>query len=154
MCRTHSDGGEPRAQRFFAALAPTDLPPGRRWQAEGQLLYRNGLMVCTTLQALRWCTPTCFSRRRRRGLLSWFPDCGVRLNAHYIFQTELGEVRTELRALPITRICQYHSRRNLLFHRLPNLLQRNLRLGLERHPFGNARLSAPCDILAPHLRQV
>ena len=111
-------------------------------------------MVCTALQAFRGGTPTWFSRRRRQGLLSWFPDGGVGLNAYYIFQTELGEVSAELRALPITRICQYHSHRNLLFHRLPNLFQRNLWLGLKRHPFGNARLSAPCGILAPHFRQV
>ena len=54
----------------------------------------------------------------------------------------VGEVSAELRALPIAGICQHHSDRNLLFHRLPNLLQRNLWLGLKHDPFGNARLTA------------
>jgi hypothetical protein len=111
-------------------------------------------MVCVALQALRGCTPTWFPSWHRQGLLSWFPDCGIRLNAYYVFQTELGEVSAELRALPITRICQHHSHGNLPLHRLPNLLQRNLWLGLKRNPFGNAYLSASCGILAPHFRQV
>ena len=87
-------------------------------------------------------------------MLPRFPDCGVRLNAYYILQPELGEVRAELRAVPITRICQYHSHGNLLLHRLPNLLQSNLWLGLKLNLFRNARLSAAFGILAPHFRQI
>ena len=59
-----------------------------------------------------------------------------------------------MRALPITRIRQYHSHGNPLLPRLPNLLQSNLWLGLKRNPFRNARLSAASGILAPYLRQV
>src|SRR6266545_2673678 len=89
-------------------------------------------MVCIALQALGGRTPAWFSRWRRQGSLPRFPDRGVRLNAHYILQSELGEVSAELRALPITRIRQHHSQGNLLRHRLPNLLQSNLRFGLKR----------------------
>jgi hypothetical protein len=85
-------------------------------------------------------------------MLSRFPDGCVRLNTHCILQSELSEVSAELRALPITRICQYHSQGNLLPHRLANLLQSNLRLGLKRNFFRNARSPAPFGILTPHLR--
>jgi len=111
-------------------------------------------MVRIALQAFGGRTPTWFSRWRRQRLLSGFPDCGVRLNAHDILQSELGEVSAELRALPITRIRQYHSHGNLLLHRLPNLLQSNLRFGLKRDLFRNARFAAAFGILAPHFRQV
>src|ERR1035438_7578228 len=142
MRRAHADCGEAGVQSLLTALAPTDLLPGRSRQAKGQLLYRNGLMVRIALQALGGRTPTWFSRWRRQGSVPRFPDCGVRLNAHYILQSELGEVRAELRALPITRIRQYHSHGNLLRHRLPNLIQSNLRFGLKRDLFRNARLPA------------
>ena len=45
MRRAHADCGEAGVQSLLTALAPTKLLPGRRRQAEGQLLYRNGLMV-------------------------------------------------------------------------------------------------------------
>jgi hypothetical protein len=69
-------------------------------------------------------------------------------------QSELGEGSAKLRALPITRICQHHSYGDLPRHRLPNLFQSNLWLGLKRNPFWNARLSAAFGILAPHFRQI
>src|SRR3954447_316757 len=121
MRRPHADYGEPGTQSSFSSWAPTDLLPGRRRQPEGELLYRNGLMVCTALQALGGCTPTRFSCWCWQGLLPRFPDCGIRLNAHHVLQPELREIRAKLRALSITRICQHHSDGNLLFHRLPNL---------------------------------
>jgi hypothetical protein len=109
-------------------------------------------MVRITLQALGGSTPTWFSRWRRQGLLPRFPDGGVRFNAYRILQSELSEGRAELRALPITRVCQYNSHWNLPLHCLPNLLQSNLWLGLKRNPFRNARLSAAFGILAPYFR--
>src|SRR5258705_176418 len=99
-------------------------------------------MVRIALQALGRRTPTWFSRWRRQGSLSRFPDCGVRLNAYYILQAELGNVRAKLRAFPITRIGQNLSRRHFLLQRLPNLLQRDLWLGLKLNPFRYARFPA------------
>ena len=98
------------------------------------------------------CTSTWFSLGRRQRLLPRLPDGGVGLNAHYIFQSELREVRAELSAFPIARICQHHSHRNLSLDRLPNLLQGNFWLGLKPNPIGNARLSTAFGILTPHLR--
>src|ERR1700689_5200306 len=49
MRRTHADCGEPGAQDFSTTLPPTDLLPRRRRQPEGQLLYRNRLMVRVAL---------------------------------------------------------------------------------------------------------
>ena len=141
-------------QGFFTALAPTDLLPGRRRQAEGQLLYRDGRMTRLALQALGGPTATWLARGYGQGLLPWFPDGGVRLNAHDILQSELREIRTKLCALPITRVRQHHSHRNLLLHRLPNLLQSNLWLGLKPNLFRDARWFTACRILAPHFRQV
>src|SRR6516162_7339681 len=111
-------------------------------------------MVCAALQALGGRAPTWFSRWCWQRLSPRLPNGGVRFNAHYILQSESSEIRAKLRALPITRIRQYHSQGNLLFHRLPYLLQSNFGLGLKRHPFRNAGLSAALHVLAPHFRQV
>src|SRR5437764_14042390 len=111
-------------------------------------------MVRITLQALGGRTPTWFSRCSRQGLFPRFPDRGVRFNTYRILQSELSEGRAELRALPITRICQYNSQWHLPLHRLPNLLQSNLWLGLKPNLFRNASLSAAFGILPPYFRPV
>jgi len=66
----------------------------------------------------------------------------------------LAEGRAELRALSITRICQYHSHGQLSLLRLPNLFQRNFWLGLKPNPFRNARFSTAFDILTPYFGKV
>ncbi len=109
-------------------------------------------MVCTALQARGGRTPTRFSRWRRQRLLSRFPNCGIRFDTHHILQSDFGERRAELCALPITGVRQDYSHGNLLFHRLPNLLQRNVRLGLKRDLFRNACLSTAFCILSPYFR--
>ena len=111
-------------------------------------------MVCAALQALGGRASTWFSRCCWQRLSPWLPNRSVRFNAHDIGQSEFREIRAKLCALPITRIGQYDSRGNLLFHRLPYLLQSNLWLGLKRNSFRNAGLSAALDVLAPHFRQV
>jgi hypothetical protein len=93
-----------------------------------------------------------FSRWRRQGLLSRFPDRRRRLDARHILQSELRDGGAEGRTVSIAGVRQYHSHRYLLLHRPPHLLQGNLRLGLKPNPFGNPGLSAPFGILAPHLR--
>ena len=154
MRRAHADCGEAGTQGFLTALTPGNFLPSGRRQTQGQLLYRNGLVARIALQALGGRTPTWFSRWRWQRLLPRSPDGGVRFNTYRILQSELSEGRAELRAFPITRICQYHSHRNLLLHRLLNLLQSNLWLGLKRNPFRHASLSAALDVLAPHFWQV
>jgi hypothetical protein len=99
MCGTYADSGEAGAQSPVTALAPTDLFPGRQWQPEGQFLNRNGLMVCIALQALGGRTPSWLSRWCRQWLLARFPDCGVRLNADCVLQTQLRKIHAELSAL-------------------------------------------------------
>ena len=111
-------------------------------------------MFRIALQTLGGRTPTWSSCRRRQRLLSRFPDCGVRLNAHCILQSELGELSAELCSLPIPRIRQYHAHRSPLLHGLSNLLQGNLRFGLKPNFFRNARSSAGFGILAPPFRQI
>src|SRR5215471_3747085 len=111
-------------------------------------------MVCTAPQAFSGRAPTWFSLWRRQRPLPRFPDGGVGLDAHYIFQSELSEFGAELGALPIARICQYDSCRNLLLDCLPDLLQRDLWLGLKRDPFRHTSVSAALDVLAPHFWQV
>ena len=113
MGRTYADSGETGTQLSLTALAPGNVLPGRRWQTAGQLLYRNGLMICIALQAFGGRTPTWFARWRRQGLLPRFPDGRVGLNAHDVWQSELGQGCAELCALSVTRICQYHSYRDL-----------------------------------------
>src|SRR5580658_9156648 len=109
-------------------------------------------MIRTPPQALGGRTPAWFSRWRRQGLLSRFPDRRRRLDAHHILQSQLGERGAEGRAVPVAGIRQHHSHGNLLFQRLLNLLQSNLWLGLKFNRFGNSGLPASLGILAPYLR--
>src|SRR5579872_108655 len=66
---------------------------------------------------------------------------GVGLNAHSVLQTQFGEDNAELSTFSVPRICQDHSRGNLLLQRLSNLLPSNLRLGLKRNLFRNSPIS-------------
>jgi hypothetical protein len=59
-----------------------------------------------------------------------------------------------LRALSIPRIGQHHSYGNLLLHRLPNLLQSNLWLGLKLDLFRNARVSTTLGVLTPYFGKI
>ena len=104
-------------------------------------------MLGIALQALGGSSSSRFSRWRRQGLLPRFPDRGVRLDAHCILQTKFGKFGAELRALSVTRICQNHSYRDLPLHRLPNLLQGNLWLGLKRNLLRHARFLAAFGIV-------
>jgi hypothetical protein len=45
--------------------------------------------------------------------------------------------------VPITSIGQHYAHRDLLLESLPNLLQRNFRLGLKFHTFGHAGRIGP-----------
>src|SRR5437879_2072100 len=111
-------------------------------------------MVRIPLQALGGRTPAWFPCWRRQGLLPRSPDRRRRLDAHYILQSALGEGGAEWCAVSIAGVRQNHSYGNLLFQRLPNLLQSNLWLGLKLDRFGNSGLPASVGILAPHLRQI
>ena len=93
-------------------------------------------------------------RRSRQRLLPRFPHTRGRLDASHILQAQLGEAGAELRVVPITGIGQHHAQRDPLLESLPNLLQRNFRLGLKFHALRNADLPAALGILTPHLRQV
>jgi hypothetical protein len=145
QCACNRDAPDARGRRrsgsakSFTALAPTDLLPGRRRQPEGQLLNRNGLMVCIALQALGGRTPSWLSRGRRQGVLPGSQTVALDSMPTAYCKPSWVKVRAELSALPITGICQDHSHRHLLLHRVPNLLQCNLRLGLKINPFRNTR---------------
>src|ERR1017187_4835858 len=154
MCRTHTHGGKTGSQSSLAAWPPTNVLPGRRRQTQGQLLHRSRLMICIALQARRSCSMAWFSRRGRQGVFSRFPPTWGSFNTSYIIPSQVGCAGAEVRIVPIPCIGQYHSHRNLLLQRLPNLLQGNLRLGLKLHSFGNPGLPAAFGVLTPHLRQV
>ena len=155
MGRAHADRGESRAQSFLAALAPADLLPGRSRQRRGPTA------------SPKWAgDPHCAA-----GVWGAHPRPGFRGGAGkgccpgsqtvvvdsmpttYCNPSSVMAV-AERRAVPIAGIRQHHSRRNLLFHRLPDLLQSNLRLGLKLNLFRNPSLLAALGILAPHFRQV
>jgi hypothetical protein len=78
-------------------------------------------------------------------LFSRFPDGGVRLRAHHLWQSRLSQSPAKLRALSVTRIRSYHSHGNQPLDRLPNLLHRHLWLGWKGHSF---RDPLPADTIA------
>ena len=111
-------------------------------------------MVGMASQALGGRTATWLARGCGQGLFSRFPNGGVRLHAHHIWQSQLSQIRTKLRALSVTRIRSYHSHGNLPLDRLPNLLHSNLWLGWKGHSFRDPDLLATGRILTPHFRQI
>ena len=77
-----------------------------------------------------------FARLRWKWSLAWLPHRDRRLHTHYILQTEFRYARPELAIDPITGISDDYSTRDVLSHCIPDLIQRDLRLGLEFHIFG------------------
>src|SRR5215831_10706160 len=109
-------------------------------------------MIGGASQTLGYSPTARLARRSRQGLLSRLPDGGRRLDAYHIGQSELGEGSAKWRAVSVAGVCQYHAYGKLLLQRFADLLQRNLRLGLELNPLRNAGPLAPLRIPAPHLR--
>ena len=80
-----------------------------------------------------------------------FPDVRRRLNAHCIFQLQFLQAGAELTVHAIGCVCQNHLARNILLHRMANLIERYSRLGLELNLLGNACLAPSRVIAGPRL---
>src|SRR5437764_14550583 len=92
-------------------------------------------------------------RSCRLGLLSRFPNRYRALHSHDIRHFHLGQGQAELGIVAVSGIGQHYALRNASLAGSPNLLQRNVWLGLKLDIFGNASLLSSFAVLDPTFRQ-
>ena len=156
MSRTDAHSGKARAQHALQCLdASGPVFQAEDGNARANCFDRNRLMICVCAAAV-WGAPhdLAFAAVPATVVaLAPRPSSKTRRPSHIASPSSVTAVRNCC-AIPITRIGQHHSRRNLLLNRLPDLFQSNLRLGLKLNLFGNPGLPAALRILTPHLRQI
>ncbi len=82
------------------------------------------------------------------------PDAQCRLHAHHIGQTHGCDASTERAVNAVAGVGQQHPGRDAGFKRSPDLIERDLRLGLENHVVRDTGLLAPRFVRRPILRQI
>src|ERR671912_654971 len=110
-------------------------------------------MIPISSQQSRW-TADLFARRRWKWSFAWFPDRDRTLHPQYILEAEFCYAGSKLPIDAITGISDNHSRRDLLLYSIADLIQRNLRLGLESNILGDPARLPPFLVANPNLRQV
>src|SRR5690242_12922608 len=93
-------------------------------------------------------------RSCRLGFLSRFPNRYRALHSRDIRHFHLGQGQAELGLVAVSGIGQHYALRNAALAGSPNLLQRNLWLGLELDAFGNASLLSSFAVLDPNFWQI
>ena len=82
------------------------------------------------------------------------PHQGLRLNAGDIDLPQLGDARAQLGVVAEAGINQHQIARKAHLTRPANLIERDLRFGLEADIFRHSRLAPTTVVLAPVLRQI
>ena len=133
----HARDGEPGMQGFVDAFAPCDVTPGVGRQRLGKLLGRLRLVLrVAPHQRRRPTLPAPCLGRARTG--SRRPKPRRRLNADDISHAHARQRRSKRRIGPVTRIRQHDAFRHSLGARGPDLIERDLRFGLEGDVLGHA----------------
>ena len=133
----HSQAGEPGMQSFVDAFAPCDVTPCVGRQRFGELSGRLRLVLLVAPhQGRRATLPAPCLGRERTG--SWRPKLRRRLNAYDISQAHAGQRRSERRVDPVTGVRQHDALRHALGARGADLVEGDLRFGLEHNVLGNA----------------
>ena len=113
----------------------------------------TGLVRIVAAQQLRRRpTPLQAFGRQRRGARR--PDGCRALDADDIGQAQRGEPAAEGGVVAVAGIGQHHALRHAVGDRLADLLERDLRLGLEGDVLGHAGLPAPRLVIGPGLGQI
>src|SRR4249920_2488425 len=109
------------SQYLVGAFSPFDRAPCFRTQSEGEILDRGrmGRVAAARLRRPAW------PRAR-------LPHQDLRLNACHIALAKLRNARTQLGIVAVAGVQQSHIAGKADLARPANLLQRDLRLGLER----------------------
>src|SRR6202021_948253 len=142
-CNAHSHACKPRGQPFVRAFPPPDRVPRFRAQPQCDLLDRNRIGGSAAPLLRRTAQP-----RARR------PHQGLRLNARHIALAKLGDAPAQLGIVAIAGVHQHHVAGKAGLARPADLIEGDLRLGLERDLLGHPRLAATYIVLDPRLRQV
>ena len=153
MRRARPHGRKARGQHTVRANAPCDALPGGLRQRPGQRLCREWLVLRAPSHPGGWAPASApgFGRQRCG---SWGPQARRGLNAQTVAQAQSRQRRTEGRVDPVSGICQNEAGRHPIGQGRPDLIQRDLWLGLEADILGHAGLAAPLGILGPGFRQV
>src|SRR6266446_7411631 len=130
----HAYAGKARLQPLVGAFSPSDGAPGVLGQAECQGFDTDA--------------------RRLRIVLAHRAHFDARHDGCHVAQPQLRESLAQDAVGPITRIHQHYAGGNARQQSRADLLQRNLRLGLEPDRARNMRLGAAGPIVDPLLRQI
>src|SRR6516164_9762589 len=133
-CRAYLDAGKARAQNFVGAFAPCDRPPSMFRQRKGQTLGADP-------------RPQLAPPQYRLDLNCWN-------DSNHIAEPQFAYAGAQLGVGTVARIVQHDTARYAGRTSSAQLVERNLRLGLEFDLLGNTRLLAALDILGPFLRQI
>ena len=133
----HAQDGEPGMQGFVDAFAPCDVTPGVSRQRLRQLSGRLRLVLRVAPHQRRGPTlpAPCLGRERT---CSRRPKPRRRLNADDISQAHARQRRSERRVDPVTGIRQHDALRHTLGARGLDLVEGDLRFGLEHDVLGHA----------------
>src|SRR5665647_2287664 len=142
-----------RGQPLGRAFPPFDRAPCALAQPESKLLDRDRPMLAIAAHQLRRSPATrpSFWRQRHRARR---PDRGVRSRAGDVAQSQCRDIRTQISLGAIAGVHQDYAARKARLTRPAQLIERDLRLGLEADLFRHTRLAPTVAILSPVLRQI
>src|ERR1700674_2708615 len=142
-CDANTHAGKPRGQPFNRAFAPLDHAPRFRAQPDGKLFDRD--RIGRVPAALLRGTARPFARR---------PYQRLRLNAGHIDLAKRCDAGAQLGVLTIAGVQQRHVARKARLTRPADVLERDLRLGLELDVLRHSCLGPTAVILGPVFRQI
>src|SRR5271166_3639155 len=142
-----------RGQARGRAFSPFDRAPGVLWQAERELLDCDRPVLGVAAHARRR-SPLARPRLRRQRPRAGRPCCGARQNAGDVSQIQSRNLRTQPAVVAIPSVQQHHAARQTDFAGPAQLIERDLRLGLEDDLLRYSRFVPTLIIRRPVLRQI
>ena len=153
MGRANPQARKARAQRLGRALTPFDRSPRPLRQTERKRLDRDRPMLVVAPHQLRSSSATrpglC---RQRPG--AGRPHRGRRQNAGRVGQAQRRDVSAQIAVVAIAGVQQHYAARQAGRIGPAQLIERDLRLGLEHDLLRNPRLALACAVARPFLRQI
>ena len=151
--RSQTYGGKAGREIHVGAFAPLHGVPCVGVELLGESFHRHRLFVGAAPNQGGW-SPLAAPRLRRQWPLSGRPDTERRLHPDDIGEPEGRQAGPEAAVRTIARICQDRPGRDASSLRRRDLVESDLRLGLERHLRRNLGLAAPLGILGPSLGKI